>query len=198
MRWQQIKQNLDQYVCHELATYYTCNSGWLCLTDFHPLQNISSCQYFRGFYFFCLHQILWCVKHNLIMSRKGNNTPSWKWEGENGGTCLLFNRQIPHLPVWRCRASFQETSLRQLALHWQTQTLRCVFKWGEGPSLSVRLCSQWRPTLIAGSVYRWLVIPGRAITQCASKYIDIHATSPWMKEAFKTGASHVTADLLSA
>lgn len=38
-----------------------------------------------------------------------------------------------------------------------TQTLRCVFKWGEGLSLSlpaccllpVRLCSQWRPTLIA-------------------------------------------------
>ena len=118
-------------------------------------------------FFFNLHSTLSCMQKNggtsfgyLVTLRDTNKTTAhcrcegWKWRNLFAISQANFTRWwwggAAEQPLFRKTLPPVGSRLSKLAIRWQTQTLRCCFKWGEGPSLStVRLCSQWRPTLIA-------------------------------------------------
>lgn len=117
---------------------------------------------------------------------------------ENGKTRLGIGRQICCCEgagiASGSTSSFEENkwppsgccwNQQTLLVSWQTQTLRCFFKKGEGLSLSMRLCSQWRPTLIAMVCVQKAPHPRRINRRALSKYTDIQAASAGIKEKIK-------------
>lgn len=92
----------------------------------------------KGLFFSQHHYVM----HSLWLRDRSEVTPV----KEKGGVTLLMSVSS----LWHNSLFWGNTASKPAdAIHRRRQTLHCFFKWGEGPSLSLRLCSRWRPTLIA-------------------------------------------------